>query len=150
MGMYGALIVDPKDNPLPPAREFVMVMSEFDDDNIMKFETEYYPINGYLDQYIQNPLTINHDELLRLYVINIGTTIPYQFHLHSITFKAYPSGLLSNEPIDAQTIPVGPGDATIIEAQWEYPGTYLFHSHGFQEERQYGSDTSGCRKFQWI
>ena len=49
----------------------------------MKFETEYYPINGYLDQYIQNPLTINHDELLRLYVINIGTTIPYQFHLHS-------------------------------------------------------------------
>ena len=135
MGMYGALIVDPKDNPLPPAREFVMVMSEFDDDNIMKSETEYYPINGYLDQYIQNPLTINHDELLRLYVINIGTTIPYQFHLHSTTFKAYPSGLLSNEPIDAQTIPVGPGDATLIEAKWEYPGTYLFHSHGFQEER---------------
>jgi plastocyanin len=135
MGMYGALIVDPKDNPLPPAREFVMVMSEFDDDNIMKFETEYYPINGYLDQYIQNPLTMNHDELLRLYVINIGTTIPYQFHLHSTTFKAYPSGLLSNEPIDAQTIPVGPGDATLIEAKWEYPGTYLFHSHGFQEER---------------
>jgi nitrite reductase (NO-forming) len=29
---------------------------------------------------------------------------------------------------------VGPGDATIIEAQWEYPGTYLFHSHGIQEE----------------
>lgn len=135
MGMYGALIVDPKDDPLPPAREFVMVMSEYDDDNILKFETEYYPINGYLDQYVHNPLTINHGELLRLYVINIGTTIPYQFHLHSTTFKAYPSGLLSNEPIDAQTIPVGPGDATIIEAQWEYPGTYLFHSHGFQEER---------------
>jgi nitrite reductase (NO-forming) len=135
MGMYGALIVDPKDTPLPPAREFVLVMSEFDTKSIMKFETDFYPINGYADQYIQNPLTINHDELLRLYVINIGTTIPYQFHLHSTTFKAYPSGLLSNQPIDAQTIPVGPGDATIIEAQWEYPGTYLFHSHGFQEER---------------
>jgi nitrite reductase (NO-forming) len=135
MGMYGALIVDPKDNPLPPAREYVMVMSEFDDENIIKFETKYYPINGYLDQYVQNPLIINHDELLRLYVINIGTTIPYQFHLHSTTFKAYQSGLLSNEPIEAQTIPVGPGDATIIEAKWEYPGTYLFHSHGFQEER---------------
>jgi plastocyanin len=101
----------------------------------MKFETEYYPINGYLDQYVKNPLTLNQDELLRLYVINIGTTIPYQFHLHSTTFKAYPSGLLSNHPIDAQTIPIGPGDASIIEAQWEYPGTYLFHSHGFQEER---------------
>lgn len=135
MGMYGALIVDPKDNPLPPAREFVMVMSEYDTKNIMKFETDYYPINGYADQYIHDPIELNYGELLRLYVINIGTTIPYQFHLHSTTFKAYPSGLLSNEPIDAQTIPVGPGDATIIEAQWEYPGTYLFHSHGFQEER---------------
>ncbi|MFL6526270.1 MAG: multicopper oxidase domain-containing protein [Nitrososphaera sp.] len=135
MGMYGALIVDPKDKPLEPAKEFVMVMSEYDDENIMKFEAEYYPINGYADQYVQNPIIVDHDELLRLYVINIGTTIPYQFHLHSTTFKAYPSGLLSNEPIDAQTVAIGPGDATIIEARWEYPGTYLFHSHGFQEER---------------
>jgi nitrite reductase (NO-forming) len=135
MGMYGAMIVDPKDTPLPPAREFVMVLSEYDDENIMKFETEYYPINGYLDQYVQNPIQVNRDELVRLYVINIGTTIPYQFHLHSTIFKAYPSGLLSNEPVDVQTAPVGPGDATLIEAKWEYPGTYLFHSHGFLEER---------------
>ena len=98
MGMYGALIVDPKDNPLPPAREFVMVMSEFDAKNIMKFETEYYPINGYLDQYIQNPLTINHDELLRLYVINIGTTIPYQFHLHSTTLRHIHQGYFQMSP----------------------------------------------------
>jgi nitrite reductase (NO-forming) len=135
MGMYGALIVDPKDAPLPSAREFLMVMSEFDTKNIMKFETDFYPINGYADQYIHNPIQLNHDELLRLYIINIGTTIPYHFHLHSTTAKAYPSGLLSNEQIDVQTIAVGPGDATIIEAKWEYPGTYLFHSHGFQEER---------------
>lgn len=135
MGMYGAMIVDPIDKPLEPAREFVMVMSEFDSKNIMEFETDYYPINGYADKYVTNPLEINHDELIRLYVINIGTTIPYQFHLHSTTFKAYPSGLWSNEPIDAQTFPVGPGDATIIEARWKYPGTYLFHSHGIQEER---------------
>ena len=135
MGMYGAMIIDPKDKPLEPAREFVMVMSEYDSKDIMKFEAEYYPINGYADQYITNPLKVNHGELVRMYVINIGTTIPYQFHLHSTTFKAYPSGLLSNEPIDAQTYPVGPGDAAIIEARWKYPGTYLFHSHGIQEER---------------
>ncbi len=135
MGMYGAMIIDPKDKPLEPAREFVMVMSEYDSKDIMKFEAEHYPINGYIDQYITNPLEVNHGELVRMYVINIGTTIPYQFHLHSTTFKAYPSGLLSNEPIDAQTYPVGPGDSAIIEARWKYPGTYLFHSHGIQEER---------------
>lgn len=135
MGMYGAMIIDPKNKPLEPAREFVMVMSEYDSKDIMKFEAEYYPINGYADQYITNPLQVNHGELVRMYVINIGTTIPYQFHLHSTIFKAYPSGLLSNKPIDAQTYPVGPGDAAIIEAKWKYPGTYLFHSHGIQEER---------------
>jgi nitrite reductase (NO-forming) len=135
MGMYGAMIVDPKDKPLEPAREFVMAMGEYDSKEVMKFEAEYYPINGYADQYIKNPLEVNHGELVRMYVINIGTTIPYQFHLHSTTFKAYPSGLFSNQPIDAQTYPIGPGDAAIIEARWKYPGTYLFHSHGIQEER---------------
>jgi nitrite reductase (NO-forming) len=86
MGMYGAMIIDPKDKPLEPAREFVMVMSEYDSKDIMKFEAEYYPINGYVDQYITNPLEVNHGELVRMYVINIGTTILYQFHLHSTTF----------------------------------------------------------------
>jgi nitrite reductase (NO-forming) len=66
MGMYGALIVDPKDKRLPPAKEFVMVMGEFDDDNIMNFETKYYPINGYVDQYVRNPIEVSYGELLRL------------------------------------------------------------------------------------
>jgi nitrite reductase (NO-forming) len=34
-----------------------------------------------------------------------------------------------------QSVSIAPGDASIIEAKWKYPGTYLFHSHGIQEER---------------
>ena len=135
MGMYGAMIIDPRNKLLEAAREYVMVMSEFDSKDMMKFEAEYYLINGYADQYMKNPLEAGEGELVRMYVINIGTTIPYSFHLHSTIFKAYPSGLVSNTPIDAQTVPVGPGDAIIVEARWKYPGTYLFHSHGMQEER---------------
>ena len=88
MGMYGALIVDPKDKPLPPAKELVMVMSEYDLEDQLGFEADYYLINGYADQYLRNPITINHGELLRMYIINIGTTIPTPFHLHSTTFMA--------------------------------------------------------------
>lgn len=136
MGMYGALIVDPKDKSLlPPAKELVMVMSEYDLEDQLGFEADYYLINGYADQYMRNPITINHGELLRMYIINIGTTIPAPFHLHSTTFMAYPSGLLDNEPQHVQTIPIAPGDASIVEAKWKYPGTYLFHAHGIQEER---------------
>ena len=135
MGMYGALIVDPKDKTLlEPAKEFVMVMGEFNLKDQMAFDADYYLINGYADHYIRNPIEINHGELLRLYLVNIGTTIPYSFHLHSTTFKAYPSGLVDNEPQHMQTVPIAPGDASIVEAKWKYPGYYLFHSHGIQEE----------------
>jgi nitrite reductase (NO-forming) len=141
MGMYGALIVDPKDKSLlQPAKEFVIVMSELNKTeykNLLNItlDTDYYLMNGYADQYILKPLKINHVDTIRLYLINIGTTISYPFHLHSTTFKAYPSGLLDNEPIHVQTIPIAPGDTAIVEAKWKYPGTYLFHSHGIQEER---------------
>jgi FtsP/CotA-like multicopper oxidase with cupredoxin domain len=136
MGMYGALIVDPKDKTLlEPAKEFVMVMGEFNTKDQMAFGADNYLINGYADHYMHNPLEINHGDLLRLYLINLGTTIPYSFHLHSTTFRTYPSGLIDNEPLHMQTVSIAPGDASIVEAKWKYPGTYLFHSHGIQEER---------------
>lgn len=136
MGMYGALIVDPIDKQkIAPAKEFVMVMGEYSLKNQMGFEADYYIINGYADQYVNNPLEINHEDLIRIYLINLGTTIPASFHLHSTTFMTYPSGLWANTPIHSQTISVAPGDASIIEAKWKYPGNYFFHTHGIQEEK---------------
>ena len=82
-----------------------------------------------------NSLVARQNELVRFYVSNLGTTIPFPFHLHSPIFKVYQSGLLSNDPIDVQTISISPGDAIIVEAIWKYPGTYFVHSHGIQEER---------------
>ncbi|MGZ5511528.1 MAG: multicopper oxidase domain-containing protein, partial [Nitrososphaeraceae archaeon] len=136
MGMYGALIIDPKDKPLKPAKEYYMVMSEFstDEKNVTKFLADYYPINGYSYQYMSHPIEINQGDTLRLYLINMGITIISPFHLHSTIFDVYPSGLLSNQPYQAQTIAVAPGDAAIVEAKWRYPGSYMFHGHGFQEE----------------
>jgi plastocyanin len=136
MGMYGALIVDPVNKQqVAPAKEFVMVMGEYSLKNQMGFEADYYMINGYADQYVHNPLEIHQQDLMRIYLINLGTTIPASFHLHSTTFLTYPSGLWDNTPIHSQTISVAPGDASIIEAKWKYPGNYFFHTHGIQEEK---------------
>ena len=74
MGMYGALIVDPMDKQqIAPAKEFVMVMGEYSLKNQMGFEADYYMINGYADQYVHNPLEINQQDLMRIYLINLGT-----------------------------------------------------------------------------
>ena len=135
MGMYGALIVDPVDKQIAPAKEFVMVMGEYSLKNQMGFEADYYMMNGYADQYVDNPLQINQDDLMRIYLINMGTTIPASFHLHSTTFLTYPSGLWANTPLLSQTVSVAPGDASIVEAKWKYPGDYFFHTHGIQEEK---------------
>jgi aldose sugar dehydrogenase len=43
--------------------------------------------------------------------------------------------LISNKPEDHQTVLTGPGDATIIGGKWQYPGSFLFHAHGIEEER---------------
>ena len=89
-----------------------------DPNNQSSFIPKYYPINGYANQYMdKNGLQVKQNELVRFYLINIGTTI-HSFHLHSTIFKkAYQSGLISNTPYDAQTISIAPGDAAIVEAK---------------------------------
>jgi glucose dehydrogenase/plastocyanin len=136
MGMYGLMIIDPKDSSiLKPAREYGIVMGEYDK-NWTNVEAQYYLNNGYFDQYMGNDsLRVRQNELVRLYVVNMGTALVYPFHIHGTVFKAYPSGLISNVPEDRQTVLIGPGDATIIEAKWQYPGSFLFHAHGIEEER---------------
>ena len=135
MGMYGAMIIDPKNKTtIPPAKEFVLVMSEFNIHNPLAFLADYYLVNGYADQYLHSPIKANQNDTVRLYVINAGVNLPYSIHLHGTIFKAYPSGLFANSPIESQSIMIGPGDASIIEAKWGYPGSYLFHSHGLQQE----------------
>ncbi|WP_161486146.1 multicopper oxidase domain-containing protein [Candidatus Nitrosocosmicus hydrocola] len=136
MGMYGALIIDPKNKTaLTPAKEVVLVMSEFNIKDPLAFLADYYLINGYTDQYLHYPIKANQNEVVRFYIVNAGVNLPYSFHLHGTLFEAYPSGLFINSPIESQSVLVGPGDASIVEAKWKYPGTYLFHGHGLQQER---------------
>lgn len=135
MGMFGAMIIDPAIRPMEPAREFFFTLSEFDPNNTMDYFTKYYPLNGYANQYMDNPIQVVKGELVRFYVAGIGTVLPSSFHLHSTIFKVYPSGILWNEPYYAQTHLIANGDTAIIEATWDEPGIYFMHLHGIQEER---------------
>ena len=135
MGMFGAMIIDPAIRPMDPAREYFFTLSEFDPNNALEYFTEYYMINGYANQYMDNPIQVVKGELARFYVAGVGGVLQSPFHVHSTIFKVYQSGILWNEPYFAQTHLIGNGDTAIIEAQWDEPGKYLFHVHGIQEER---------------
>lgn len=135
MGMFGAMIVDPVHHPMEPAREYLMVLSEFDPENPLAETTRFYPINGYANQYMDNPIQVVENETTRFYVIGIGGVLQSPFHMHSTIFKVWQSGILWNVPHHAQTHLIANGDTAIIEAKWAEAGRYMFHVHGIQEER---------------
>ena len=95
MGLYGAFICNPK-NPLPPAREYVLVSGEYDTQNQLNPFPEYYMFNGYADGYLSTPLPAKTNETVRIYLINMGLSPSYGMHIHGTLFKAYPSGIWQN------------------------------------------------------
>jgi nitrite reductase (NO-forming) len=80
-GMFGAIIVDPPE-PLPPAREFVLVQSEyylsaatgrvqaFDYDKMLATMPDYVTFNGRPSQYIADPIKVKVGDRVRFYVIS--------------------------------------------------------------------------------
>lgn len=134
MGLYGALIVDPKGG-LPPAREYVLVAGEYDTKDQLTNNPEYVFFNGYADQYWDHPLEVRTNETVRVYYVNMGASPAYGFHIHGTIFDAYQSGIWGNAPVKVQTWEVAAGNGAIFEAKWPWEGRYLFHLHGLPEER---------------
>ena len=126
-GLYGAYIVDPK-TPRPPADEMVMVMNGYDTD----FDTEnnFYTVNGLPFYYMNNPIDIEKNKLIRIYLINMLEFDQINnFHLHANLFNFYSTGtsLTPNEYTDIVTM--SQGDRGIMEFTYKYPGPYMFHAH---------------------
>jgi nitrite reductase (NO-forming) len=134
MGLYGAFIVYPK-NPLPPAREFVLVSGEYDTQNQLNPIPEYYMFNGYVEGYMKSPLPVRTNETARIYLVNLGLSPSFGMHVHGTLFRAYPSGIWQNPPLKIQSWELGSGNAAILEAKWPWSGKFVFHSHGIPEER---------------
>lgn len=126
-GLYGVYIVDPK-TPRPPADEMVMVMNGYDTD----FDTEnnFYTVNGIPYYYMNSPIQIEKDRLIRVYLVNMLEFDPINnFHLHANLFNLYRTGtsLTPNEYTDVVTF--SQGERGILEFKYKFPGQYMFHAH---------------------
>ena len=143
-GMYGAMIVDPKEG-WPAARELIFVQSDFylvDGEGGAKVPDytkmlgngtmDYVCFNGYANQYVENPIKVAVGEPIRIFVVNAGPNAWSSFHVVGTVFdRACVNANPRNELFGLQSITIGPGDGACVEFTLDEPGTYPAVNHAF-------------------
>ena len=142
-GMVGAVVVDPT-VPLPAAKEFVLVESEyylgaavagampFDYTKMLATLPDYVVFNGRPSQYMAVPLKARVGDRVRFYVVNAGPTHPCNFHVVGEQFDTVYLGAPPGVPLrGVQTFAVAPGGGMVFEMLADIPGEFVFVNHGF-------------------
>jgi nitrite reductase (NO-forming) len=143
-GMYGAMIVDPKEG-WPPAQELVFVQSEFyfaDGDNGVKVpdytkmmgngNMDYVVFNGHASQYVDAPIKVKVGQPVRIFVVNAGPNVWSSFHVVGAIFdRACVNANPKNQLFGLQSISIGPGDGACVEFTLDEPGVYPAVNHAF-------------------
>ena len=128
-GLYGAYIVDPKnDTRQKPDKELVMIMNAFDTNQ--DGENEVYAVNTQAFYYAMNPIKVKKGELVRIYLINIVEFDPINsFHLHATFFDEYSTGTKLEPNAYTDIISLVQGERSILDVRFKYSGMYMFHAH---------------------
>jgi FtsP/CotA-like multicopper oxidase with cupredoxin domain len=126
-GMYGAFIVDPR-KERPAADELVMVMNGFDTN--FDLSNEIYAVNTVGFAYMDEPIRVHRNELVRIYLVNTLEFDPINsLHVHANFFHYYPTGT-SLEPVEyTDTIMQCQGQRGILELRFPHEGKFMFHAH---------------------
>lgn len=127
-GFFGAYIVYPK-NPLPPAKEVVLIMQFVDTDGDFE-EAEFYAVNGRADQFMNSPIEAKVGETIRVFLINMNIEFG-TFHIHANVFRAFMGlGMDRSWHVLTDNIGLGWGERAVLEFfSYNYPGLYMFHDH---------------------
>jgi nitrite reductase (NO-forming) len=144
-GMYGAIVVEPK-QALPKAdREYVLVASEWymTGDGIAKpasldmakarqMQPDWTTFNGYANQYVTHPLTADPGDTVRFWVIAAGPTLDTNFHVVGTIFdRAWVNQDMTKFQTGVQTVLVPAGGGAVFDVKIDEPGLYPFVSHAF-------------------
>lgn len=142
-GMYGALIVSPRE-PLPPAKEFVLVQSEFyladavngvrafDYAKMLTTMPDFVAFNGRPDQYVTDPIRVKLGDRVRFWVVDAGPTHPCHFHVVGEQFDTVYLGAPPGNSIrGVQTWSIAAGGGMCFEMLCDVVGEFPFVNHGF-------------------
>ena len=142
-GMFGSIVVSPRE-PLPPAREFVLMESEFylgeahdglrafDYQKMLSTVPDYVAFNGRPNQYIKAPISVKLGDRVRFWVTSVGPQHPCNFHVVGEQFDTVYLGAPPGTPIrGVQTFAVPPGGGMCFELLCDVAGEFPFVNHGF-------------------
>jgi FtsP/CotA-like multicopper oxidase with cupredoxin domain len=126
-GLYGAFIVDPAE-ARPEADELVLVMNGFDTN--FDRANEVYAVNTIGFAYMDRPIQVRKDDLVRMYVVNVlEYDLINSFHLHGNFFDWYPTGTSRRASELTDTVMMCQGQRGIAEVRFPTPGRFMFHAH---------------------
>ena len=143
-GMYGLILVEPKEGLPKVDKEFYIVQGDFytkgkkgaqglqpfDMDKAIAEQPEYVVFNGHVGSIAgDNALKAKTGETVRMYVGNGGPNLVSSFHVIGEIFdKVYvEGGKLINENVQSTVIPAG--GAAMIEFKVDIPGSYTVVDH---------------------
>lgn len=146
-GMYGAIIVEPADDPRPPAdNEYVIVQSEWytqrlsetlmgpDYKKMQRIQPDLVVFNGTAFQYVDQPLKARPGERTRMHVVNAGPSVWSAFHMVGAIFdRVYVDGDPNHYLSGIQTYTVAPGGGATFDLVIPEPGQYVFVDHSFAQ-----------------
>ncbi len=144
-GMYGLILVEPKEGLPKVDRELYVMQGELytggargtkglqviDASKMLDGIPEYIVFNGRVGAISKDNVVIKQGEKVRMYVGNGGVNLISSFHLIGEIFDTvYPEAAMGSEPhTNIQTTIVPAGGASIVEFIADVPGTYVLVDH---------------------
>jgi len=144
-GMYGLILVEPKQGMPRVDREFFIVQGEFytngaygepgeqqfDMAKAVREQPEYVVFNGRVGALMgENALRMKAGESVRLYLGNAGPALLSSFHIVGEIFDdVYGEGGTQVNQNNVQTTVVPVGGTAMVDLKMDVPGTYQFVDH---------------------
>lgn len=143
-GLYGLILIEPKEGLPPVDKEFYVMQGEFytsgslgrkglqlfDAQAMLDGKPQYVVFNGKTGA-LTDQMNVKVGETVRIYVGNGGVNLASNFHVIGEVFdKVYREGDLVSPPArSVQTTLIPAGGAAVVEFKADYPGNYVLVDH---------------------
>lgn len=146
-GMYGMVIVEPREGLAPVDKEFVIVQSEWylgPQGELTSLEKasagapapDLVVFNGVANQYKDNPIQVEMGERVRVFVLNAGPNVDSAFHVVGTIFdtvikEGYQLTRDNPGQWGSQAVDLAPSQGAIVEFTTAEDGLYPIVTHAF-------------------